>query len=159
MKKWGILCFVVLCIFFWQAASVYHTAIGQKQSLMETARKRAIERVAFARIDQVYTYYGEKTYIVFMGDDRKGARKIVWVPEKSGSIVVKDAKSGITQEEAIKKLTAERNPKKIVSAKLGMEKGVPLWELTYIDQNNRYSFYYLSFKDGTFLKRYSFQQS
>jgi uncharacterized protein YpmB len=81
-----------------------------------------------------------------------------WVPEKTGNVIVKKIKSGVSKQEAIAKLKAERNPKEIISAKLGMEKGVPLWELTYIDDDNRYSFYYLSFKDGTFLKRYSFQQ-
>ncbi|WP_027408546.1 DUF5590 domain-containing protein [Anoxybacteroides tepidamans] len=158
MKKWSILLVIFLCIAIWQTVSVYHAAVESKQPLIETARKRAEEKVRFAHIDDVYTYYGEKTYVVFVGTDRKGTKKIAWVPEKKGRIIVKRAQSGITREEAIKKLEAQRHPQRIVSVKLGMEKEVPLWELTYIDQNNRYSFYYISFEDGTFLKRYSFQQ-
>ncbi|MBB5323368.1 uncharacterized protein YpmB [Anoxybacillus tepidamans] len=158
MKKWSILFFVFLCIVIWLTVSVYRAAMDPKQSLIEKARERAAQKVSFAYIDDTYTYYGEKTYVVLVGTDRKGTKKIAWVPEKGEHIVVKRAKSGITKQQAIEKLKAERNPKEIVSTKLGMEKGVPLWELTYIDQDNRYSFYYISFEDGAFLKRYSFEQ-
>jgi uncharacterized protein YpmB len=158
MKKWGIVFFVFLCIILWQTVRVYHAAMEPKQSLQAKAMKRAAHEVSFAHIDDIYTYYGEKTYIVFVGENRNGQKYIVWVPEKKGHVIVKRADSGITKQEAIEKLKAERNPKEIISAKLGMEKGVPLWELTYIDHDNRYSFYYVSFEDGTFLKRYSFQQ-
>lgn len=158
MKRWGIIFLIFLCIVSWQTVSVYRAAMAPKQTLIEMAKQRAAQKVAFANIDAVDTYYGEKAYVVLEGTDKKGTKKIVWVPVKGGHIVVKRAKSGITKQEAIAKLTAERQPKEIISAKLGMEKGVPLWELTYIEQDNRYSFYYLSFEDGTFLKRYSFQQ-
>lgn len=158
MKKWGVFIFIFLCLGVWQAISVYQDALMPKQSLEEKALERAKEKIAFTHIERTYTYYGEKTYIVFIGKNKQGEKYIAWVPEKKGNIVVKRAESGITEAEAIAKLKAERHPKKLISAKLGMEKGVPLWELTYIDQYNRYSFYYLSFTDGTFLKRYSFQQ-
>lgn len=158
MKKWLVLMLVFLCLGVWQAASVYQDALQPKQSLAEKALERAKEKIAFTRIDRTYTYYGDRTYTVFIGENKHGKKYIVWVPEKNGKIVVKRAESGITEKEAIAKLKAERHPKKLISVKLGMEKGVPLWELTYIDQHNRYSFYYLSFTDGTFLKRYSFQQ-
>ncbi|QPA32955.1 cell wall elongation regulator TseB-like domain-containing protein [Thermaerobacillus caldiproteolyticus] len=158
MKKWGILFFILLCGVIWQAISVYHAALETKQSLQSKALERAKREVAFTDIDRVYTYYGEQAYVVFVGTGRNGKKYIVWVPEKKGHVVVKRADRGITEKEAVSKLKEERNPKRLISVKPGMEKGVPLWELTYIDEYNRYSFYYLSFEDGTFLKRYSFQQ-
>ncbi|OQP03167.1 peptidase M4 [Geobacillus sp. 44B] len=158
MRKWTILLFIFLCLAIWQAVSVYQDALWPKQSMEAKALERAKEKVAFAQIDRIYTYHGEEAYIVFVGKTKKGKKYVVWVPEKKGKIVIKRAESGITEAEAIAALKAERHPKKIISARLGMEKGVPLWELTYIDQYDRYSFYYVSFTDGTFLKRYSFQQ-
>ena len=44
-----------------------------------------------------------------------------------------------------------------MKVKLGFENDVPLWEVTYIDDDNRYSYYYLEFKDGKFLRRYSIE--
>lgn len=158
MKKWNVFLSICIGVIIWQAVSVYDAALEPKQSLIETAKERAKQKVSFAHIQDIYTYYGEKAYVVLVGTDRKGTKKIAWVPEKGGQIVVKRAERGMTEQEAIEQLKAKRHPKEIVSAKLGMEKGVPLWELTYIDQDNRYSFYYISFEDGTFLKRYSFQQ-
>ncbi|MFP3393521.1 peptidase M4, partial [Brevibacillus sp. SIMBA_076] len=49
-------------------------------------------------------------------------------------------------------------PKEILKAKLGFENNIPLWEVTYIDDDNRYSYYYLEFKDGNFLRRYSIEK-
>jgi uncharacterized protein YpmB len=158
MRKWVVLLFIFLCLAVWQAISVYQDALKPKLSMEAKALERAKEKIALTQIDRTYTYYGNESYIVFVGRTKQGKRYVVWVPEKKGKIVVKRAGSGITETEAIAKLKADHHPKKIISAKLGMEKGVPLWELTYIDQYNRYSFYYLSFTDGTFLKRYSFQQ-
>lgn len=158
MKKWVIVLFIFLCLAVWQVISVYQDALKPKLSMEAKALERAKEKIALTQIDRTYTYYGNESYIVFVGRTKQGKRCVVWVPEKKGKVVIKRVGSGITEAEAIAKLKADRHPKKIISAKLGMEKGVPLWELTYIDQYNRYSFYYLSFTDGTFLKRYSFQQ-
>lgn len=158
MKKWGIIVLLFFFVVIWQAVSVYRAAMAPKETLIAKAEQRAVEEANLSHVQAANTYYGEKAYVVVEGTDEKGTKKIVWVPAKGGHIVVKRTKSGITKQEAIEKLNADRQPKQIISAKLGMEKGVPLWELTYIEQDNRYSFYYLSFEDGAFLKRYSFQQ-
>ncbi|KPD00795.1 hypothetical protein LR69_00877 [Geobacillus sp. BCO2] len=107
---------------------------------------------------KVYTYYGDEACTVFIGRTKQGKAVVVWVPEKEGNVVVKGVDSGISEAEARAILQRDRRPRRIIDATLGMEKGVPLWELTYIDAEGRYSFYYLHFADGAFLKRYSFQQ-
>ena len=40
--------------------------------------------------------------------------------------------------------------KEILKVKLGVENNIPLWEVTYIDDDNRYSYYNLAFQDGQF---------
>jgi uncharacterized protein YpmB len=158
MKKWGIILFVFICMMIWQAVNVYDAALEPKQFAESKAMKRAASEVNFINIEEIYTYFGDQAYVVIVGTNSEKEKVAAWVPEKTDNVIVKKIKSGVSKQEAIAKLKAERNPKEIVSAKLGMEKGVPLWELTYVDDDNRYSFYYLSFEDGTFLKRYSFQQ-
>ena len=41
-------------------------------------------------------------------------------------------------------------PKQIVKVKLGAENDIPLWEITYIDQEDRYTYYYLEFQNGEY---------
>ncbi|MBB6283178.1 cell wall elongation regulator TseB-like domain-containing protein [Geobacillus subterraneus] len=159
MKKWGWLALIVFSFLIWQAWSIYGEAMAPKRSMAEKAFARAEEAVGLVDVKKVYTYYGEEACTVFIGQTKQGETDIVvWVPEKEGDIVVKRADSGISEAEARAILQRDRHPQQVIDATLGMEKGVPLWELTYIDAEGRYSFYYLHFADGAFLKRYSFQR-
>jgi uncharacterized protein YpmB len=158
MKKWSILIFLVILIAIWQAFTVYNDAFEPERLMEEKALKRAEKEVAFTSIEEIYTYYGSQAYVVIVGTDEDDEKIIAWVPENMDDVIIAKQEDGISKQEAISILKAERNPQEIISVKLGMEKEVPLWELKYIDEENRYSFYYLSFEDGTFIQRYSFQQ-
>ncbi|ABO67460.1 MULTISPECIES: DUF5590 domain-containing protein [Geobacillus] len=159
MKKWGWLALIFLGILIWQAWSIYGEAMVPKRSMVEKAFARAKEAVGLVDVKKVYTYYGDEACTVFIGRTKQEETDVVvWVPEKKGDIVVKKANSGISEAEARAILQRDRHPQRVIDVTLGMEKGVPLWELTYIDAEGRYSFYYLHFADGSFLKRYSFQR-
>jgi len=158
MRKWGFILIAAVCIFIWIAVETYGSAVEPKRLAQSKALQRAKEEVEFAEIHDIHTYHGDQQYITIMGTDKADNHIIVWVPENEERVIVKKANKGITKEDAISKLKADRNPKEIISIRLGMENELPLWEITYIDRENRYSFYYLSFEDGTFLRRYSFHQ-
>ncbi|AGE22774.1 MULTISPECIES: DUF5590 domain-containing protein [Geobacillus] len=158
MKKWGWFTLLFFGFLIWQAWSIYDEAMAPKRLMVEHALARAKEAAGLADVKKVYTYYGDEACTVFIGRTKQGKAVVVWVPEKKGSVVVKGVDSGISEAEARAILQRDRRPRRIIDATLGMEKGVPLWELTYIDAEGRYSFYYLHFADGAFLKRYSFQQ-
>ncbi|NNV00231.1 DUF5590 domain-containing protein [Geobacillus sp. DSP4a] len=159
MKKWGWLALLFFGFLIWQAWSIYGEAMAPKRSMAEHALARAREAVGLIDVKKVYTYYGDEAYTVFIGRTKQEKTDVVvWVPEKGGNVVVKRADSGISEAKARAILERDRRPQQIIDATLGMEKGVPLWELTYIDSEGRYSFYYLHFTDGEFLKRYSFQR-
>jgi uncharacterized protein YpmB len=158
VKKWGILLLLLLGWTVWLFADAYHAAVASKQKDEQRAIERAKEEADLTAVLDVDTYYGNETYVVVIGKNKDNKKMVVWVPEKGNDLEVKPLSSGISKEEALALLKAEYSPKKVISAKLGMEKGIPLWELTYMDKQNRYSFYYVSFEDGTFIKRYSFAQ-
>jgi uncharacterized protein YpmB len=158
MRKLGIIAIVVLLIAVWQAVTVYNAAMEPKRLMEEKALRRAEKEVHFTDIEEIYTYYGNQTYVIIVGTDDDHEKVIAWVPEKTDNVIIEKQKDGISKQEAIAKVKAERNPKEIISAKLGIKKGVPCWEIKYIDQKNFYTFYYLTFEDGSFFDRYGFQQ-
>ncbi|WP_445612561.1 cell wall elongation regulator TseB-like domain-containing protein [Geobacillus sp. YF-1] len=158
MKKWGWLLLLFFAVLVWQAWSIYSEALAPKRAMVARALERAKEAAELVEIKKVYTYYGDEAYTVFIGRAKRGEDLVVWVPEKSGDVVVRRADSGISEAEARAILRRDRHPQQVIDATLGMEKGVPVWELTYMDDEGRYSFYYLHFTDGSFLKRYSFQR-
>ncbi|MGQ0439631.1 DUF5590 domain-containing protein, partial [Bacillus sp. B-TM1] len=40
----------------------------------------------------------------------------------------------------------------------GAQNDIPLWEITYIDQEDRYTYYYLEFQNGVYAGHYSIEK-
>ncbi|AKS38645.1 copper amine oxidase [Anoxybacillus gonensis] len=143
------------CVLF-AALSLYIHAYSEAVSSKNESEQRAVkqaEKKGIVQVTDVYTYRGNDVYVIVTGKDDEGEQWIVWVTEKGKVAVMHRASEGITKQEALSSVKPYR-PKTVISVKLGMEKGIPLWEITYIDEQNRYSFYYVRFEDGAFLKRY-----
>ncbi|WP_430539386.1 DUF5590 domain-containing protein [Listeria rocourtiae] len=120
---------------------------------------RADEKEALARIEgkvdlkeqeDFYLYNGANgVYYVLTGKNSKNKNIIVWVPKsKKGTVVVKYAKDGISKDEAIAKVKQEKNPVKILNVTLGMDKGVPIWEISYLDKDNNLNYFDVDFETG-----------
>ena len=80
---------------------------------------------------------------------------IVWIPDNHREkIVVMNAASGKTKKDILSIVQQKTNPDKIISVKLGMEKSVPLWEVTYKNSSGKYNYDYYDFQTGEWLKYY-----
>lgn len=159
MKKRLLLLFLILIIIIWQTISTYEETVKSKKEGEQRAISIAKKEAMLTSIDQVSTYYGASVYQVVIGSNKEEENLIVWVPEKEGDLIIKGEKDGITKDKVIEQLINERNPEKILSTTLGIdEQSTPIWEITYIDNQNRYTFYYVFFETGLFKERYSFQR-
>lgn len=67
-------------------------------------------------------------------------------------MLVKKQSSGITKDEALKKVNKEYSPVEIISVRLGMDEEIPIWEVKYKDKSDRYTFDYVNFYDGEIIK-------
>lgn len=153
MKKWIILITVMVLIIAGVLISVYLRAMEPVNNAEKKAVALAEKKVHFSKIEQFHVYHGNETVNVIEGRDKKGKKIIVWVPEKSKKVIVKNASSGLTQQEAIQKLEESVHPKKIISVRLGMEKNIPFWEIYYTSDNNLINYYYIHFQTGEWLKK------
>ncbi len=153
MKKWIFLTILILVIGFWQAFSVYNTAMEPKHEKEQQAIEIAKAQANIHTINEVTTYYGSESYQVVKGNSDENVPLIVWIAEDSGEIVIKRQDEGLRKEDVVNRLVSERNPQEIRSVKLGMEKNIPLWEVIYLNENNRLTYYYSDFETGDLLKR------
>ncbi|WML59959.1 DUF5590 domain-containing protein [Neobacillus sp. PS2-9] len=153
MKKWIlsiVIFFVVLIGIF---IKVYLSAMNPVKAAEEKAVLLASKKAQLTEIQDFHLYNGLETVNVIEGKNKKGDKIIVWIPEKSKKVFVKKAKNGLSKEEAVQKLLQEKNPKKIISVRLGMEKNIPLWEIYYRSENNLINYYYVHFETGEWLKK------
>jgi uncharacterized protein YpmB len=113
----------------------------------------AKEKVELNEVEDFHIYHGTETVNVIEGKNKKGENIIVWIPEKSKKVMWDKRKNGISEEDAVQRLLEEKNPKKIISVKIGMENNIPLWEIYYRSENNLINYYYVDFKTGEWLKK------
>ena len=153
MKKWILGTTIAVVIIIGVFAKVYYTARAPVKAAESKAVALAKKHGKLTRVTDFQLYHGSETIDVVQGKNKKEESMIVWFAEKSKAVVVKKASSGISKKEAIQKLEQEAQPKKIISVKLGMENGVPLWEIYYLTDHNLINYYYLDFQTGDWLKK------
>ncbi|WP_017727990.1 cell wall elongation regulator TseB-like domain-containing protein [Halalkalibacterium ligniniphilum] len=155
IKKWvivGLVLFFTLTI----GLSVYAYQVIRSPLLesQEQATSYVLEEGLLSSVTDVEFYHGTAAYIVLFGIDEDGDESIVWLNEENEAIVRK-AEDGITFEQAREIAEAELPIQELRSIRLGIEVNRPIYEITYFDNEERQSYYYVTFEDGTFVKRYS----
>ncbi|AXK17642.1 MULTISPECIES: cell wall elongation regulator TseB-like domain-containing protein [Bacillus] len=167
MKKWIFAIIIVIVASGIYGAYVYNKAMDKKIPKESKSVEIAKEKAKLTKVTSVDYYNGKAAYTVVQGVDEKGEQTIVWVPDKKGNVLVKKKSEGISEKEALQKLAEQATgkgdepkpkPKQIVKVKLGAENDIPLWEITYIDQEDRYTYYYLEFQNGEYAGLYSMEK-
>ena len=157
MKKWIILTFtILLVIILWQAISIYQATISPLKDEKEYAGEIVKNNTEIQTIQAVDVYNGTNVYRIVRGINTENEELIAWLNEEDEVVLLKKAEDGIKKEEVLQYLDTKRTPKKIISISLAMEKNIPLWEIKFTDDNDRYHFYYIKFSDGEFFQRISF---
>ena len=96
------------------------------------------------KVKSVDYYNGKSAYIVVQGTDEKENNLSFGCLRKRG-YCSKEKSEGISEKEAIQRTIeqvgneskeSKSKPKEIMKVKLGFENDVPLWEVTYIDDDN-----------------------
>lgn len=151
MRKWIIFLVLFLVVITGIFIKVYFSAVEPVKLAEKRAVTLANKKVQLSKVQDFHLYNGLETVNVIEGNNKKGEKIIVWIPDKSKKVFVKKAKEGLSKEEAVQKLLQEKKPKKIISVRLGMENNIPLWEIYYRSDNNLINYYYVHFETGEWL--------
>lgn len=153
MKKWILLLSLIVLVVFGIFIKIYVTAIEPVKSEEQIAIAIAEKKAYLKEVDNFHIYNGLESVDVVEGTNRDGEKIIVWIPEKSKDVIVKNASNGLTKAEAIRKVESSVHPKKIIAVRLAMEKNIPLWEIYYLSDHNLINYYYLHFQTGAWMKK------
>lgn len=155
MKKWIILSLLfVVSLSLSAFIYIYGTARSPLVDIEKYAEDRAKKEAKIEKIDDIYLYNGSETYYVVVGDYIDGTKIAVWISEKEDQKVeIKKLTDGISKEAAISKLYEEENPQKLLGVRLGKEKDLAVWELSYLDDNSNLNYYYIHFDSGKWWRK------
>ncbi|MCY1119291.1 MULTISPECIES: cell wall elongation/penicillin-binding protein regulator TseB [Bacillus] len=128
---------------------IYQIAMGQREQGHEAAIERAKEQANIVQVEQVETFVGKEKQFIVEGKNKQNEMTYVWVPaSKKEKVIAKKAKEGITSNQAVQAVQKENTVSKLKEVKLAREGDVLLWEVTYLNENNQYSFSYVDFSTG-----------
>ncbi|MDQ0299405.1 uncharacterized protein YpmB [Salibacterium salarium] len=108
-------------------------------------------------VKDVDYYYGETE--VYTADTIRDNGTEEWIFIQENSVIDRiNKEDGLSRAEAENTVLDRFDLEKVRSLKLGMEDRQALYEATFEIDNTLY-FYYMTFEDGEFIKRYSVQKS
>lgn len=159
MKKIVLLIIVIFVLIFGILIFQINQVWNQNDALFEKAQSTLQIELPNASILNKDIYNGKQQWIWFQVRDTNHEEKHVLIPTKKEdeqpNLVVRKITDGISKEDAIAILTEKETPKSISRVVLGIEDDRVVWEITYKNQSNQLSYYYLDFKSGEFVKSFS----
>lgn len=155
MKKWIFILAFLLIFVVIQSIYLYNRALEPINKAEKTAVRLAEEHYKLKKIKEVTYFNGEESFQIIHALDNNDENIIIWVPEKNTkNLVMKKKEDGLTEKQVKKFAVSELDIKKLKDIRLGMKQGTPVWEITFIDSEGRYSFYYLQFDGETWIENY-----
>ncbi|KQL35709.1 DUF5590 domain-containing protein [Psychrobacillus sp. FJAT-21963] len=158
LKRW-ILFIVIFLISLTVVLSllIYFQAKNPFKAASEDAESYVTKHELLSDINDSYVYNSSNSFHTVIGTTDNGEEKAFFIPEKKTdeAIMEVNLKDGITKEQAIELAMKEEKDSKILHAKLGVEEVGPVWEITFVDNDNNLGYVYLLFNDGDWWKRIS----
>jgi uncharacterized protein YpmB len=132
------------------ALKLYTSNTGYQNRASVAAVKKAKQWYSFDQVKSITPFRGTDAYQVIQAK-QKGKKVYIWVPDqpKKAPFLERLASKGITRVQALQKLAdAQLDVKKIISVHLGVIKGNPVWEITFLNSKNNYNYVSFYFENG-----------
>ncbi len=165
MKVIGIISSVIFIVLIWQGISFYQSVLDYPDKLEEKAMQRAKSEAVISTVDETIQYHGtDDAYVVLKGPNNDGEEVYVFVPKEKAPLVTKKTEEGVTSEVIKNKISEQYSPMEIIDIKPGIETNkedqqVLVWEATFIDTDNRYTFAYFYYSNGEYWRSRTIRQS
>ncbi|WP_158701733.1 cell wall elongation regulator TseB-like domain-containing protein [Lentibacillus sp. Marseille-P4043] len=151
--KWILLiiCLVLIsCLIY--IGFLYHSIQESKNAGFNDTKERVLKNTELTEIDRISKFQGKKTYHILFGSTNDQDEKIVFVPipsSKSENITIIDASDILHEQNVIDQWQEQCKKCELIDVTPAMIENKALWEVTYKDSSDRYTFDYLSIYDGS----------
>lgn len=129
---------------------------NRAKSPMVTAEKEAVSIAKkYANLDkesEFYRYNRDATYFTVAGTTKTKKKVYVIVAQKGGKVKVLSQSNGQSKNDILTYIWDKKNPSKILNIGLGIYKGVPAWEVSYLNKKKELCYETIQFSNGKTLK-------
>ncbi|WP_423189186.1 DUF5590 domain-containing protein [Alkalibacterium sp. f15] len=152
MKKVIIGLVIALSVFIIGSVYIYQRANAPFARAEDETIAFISERTDLDRPEDFYWYNGEETTFSVRGFNDADEEKLYIVKQEGGAITTVAASEMMTEQQAISQTRQAREPKKILNAKVGLLNDIPIWEVTYRNDNNRLGYYIINLQTGEWIR-------
>lgn len=144
----SIIFFVVILLFIF-FIYLYLSIEKDKTVGYDETETYIYDKTEIVTIDAITSFQSEDLFHIVTGLDANQEKFIVFLPlDEKANFTVIPFNETISEEEIIEKWQVSCEKCQSLMTNYAMIEEEPLWELTYIDESNRYVFDYFSLNDG-----------
>lgn len=158
--KWisiGLILIIISAIIY--GIFLLKTIDNDKKTGYLAAKKDMINETEIETVNEITHFYGDSVYFIAFGTTDKNEKKIAFLKNKKGKadISVIDYDKALSKKEVLAKWKDNCNKCELIKLTPAMIDNEPLWELTYLENDNRYIIDYLTMKDAKRYEHYNFK--
>lgn len=132
------------------------TVLSKSVSPLKQARVETIDlaerKADLVEADDFYWYNGNETYFTVTGKNSVEEEIIVIVKQEGGSVEVINQEDTFSKGDAIRKVVELDSPVRILEARIGIHENLPIWEISFRQENGRIGFTMLSLRSGEWIR-------
>lgn len=158
--KWTML-IVILLVIGSLSYSIYlyvHIEKQKAEGFHET-KQHVLEETELIYIDRIKRFHSEKDYHIVFGLDEHGKDNIVFVSlSNDEKFLVINNDDFVAEQFVYEQWTKSCDQCKFIQITPAIIENNPLWEITYVDHADKYTFDYVSIYDGKPYEQLQLQQ-
>ena len=143
---------LTLFLLFLAAASIFLVSVDPKIKKRNDALTMMAPTVEFSKVTKFYLFNTDTSFYTVMGENKEGNAIYAIIPEEGGDVTILQQSAVVNEQEA-RSITLQDKPDvEVLEARLGLLNGEPVWEVNYRMSNQRIGYYYISAKNGKWIK-------
>lgn len=135
---------------------LYYSIQQSKTKGFSNTEEKVLEQTDVTKVESIYRFNGEQSYHIIFGKTKDGTQKIVYVPltKDNNEFTIIEQNEVLSEEEVKSYWYQDCQQCEFIKITPAMVDNKPLWEITYIDEKDRYVFDYLSLYDGSHYEQF-----
>lgn len=157
MKKWMLF---IVSFFIVVGVSVFISIFLHLNGVtkdMQAKGEALAQKTPITKVEEVDVYYGKDECIVVQGKDAKGNALMAWFVKDK--VEVDNMNRLVTKKSVIEALKKSKSNIKILHVTPGKEGDKKFWEVVFLDQNEKYNYYYIDMYTGKLISTYLLEKA
>lgn len=152
MRKFPAYLFVFMIILIIGATALITRSLTPFYQARSATIEVAERRADLVEAEDFYWYNGNETFFTITGKNSANEEIVVIVQQDGGEVNVFQQSEIISRKHAVSIVYELENPEHILETRIGIYKGIPIWEVSFRQDNGRLGYTLLMLETGEWVR-------